>query len=382
MAEIPVRTLIPSSGAVPSNGYDSTSQAGYTRWELDDEARFSVVVPDNYVTGSDFSLAVQESSSSAEARHQWRITTLLLRPGVHSTDEQTAVEVFTEECESSSSSDQLSTLVFQVTGSGQVGYVSDVAISQGDALSFVIERIAASANEDPNAIKVFNLTLSTAVDEAGVSNCAGRVGKIIDTVRDLFNESTGGFLADEFILRSINRCQQDLAQEDYWRRETWIPAVSGGNESNLLDLLSDYQDIHQVHFSGADHPMTALPGFQQYQELKTGSNATGVPECYVVQNDRMYVWPPPESDLQSGYCVYHSYLPGDLTCSASNPDPRIPKAHDMVFVYFTLKQAFLRDRHAPGAEIKSQEYTRLYEHAKQRLLGEGDPPGLALRSYR
>jgi hypothetical protein len=75
-------------------------------------------------------------------------------------------------------------------------------------------------------------------------------------------------------------------------------------------------------------------------------------------------------------------MPEELTCSSVNPNPSIPRAHDMIFVYFTLKQAFLRDRHAPGADVKFQEYLRLYEMEKQRLLGEGDPPLLALRSYR
>jgi hypothetical protein len=96
----------------------------------------------------------------------------------------------------------------------------------------------------------------------------------------------------------------------------------------------------------------------------------------------MYVWPPPDVDLQSGYCLYHSYLPDELTCSSANPNPPLPKAHDMVFVYFTLKQAFLRDRHAPGADTKFNEYSRLYEQEKQNLLGEADPPGMSLRCYR
>jgi len=51
-------------------------------------------------------------------------------------------------------------------------------------------------------------------DDTRVSDCEGRVGAIIDTARDLFNETAGGFLVDAFILRSINRCQQDIAQDD------------------------------------------------------------------------------------------------------------------------------------------------------------------------
>jgi len=382
MVDMPIFALLPSSGAVPTNGYDATSQAAYTQWELNDEAHFSVPVPDAYRPGSDFFLSIQESTGSISRRHKWQVTTLLLRPGVHATGEFNEVETFTHEYESPAVADRLSRRVFQVTGATVPGQISDIAITQGDVLSLAMKRIGASTNEDPDVVRIFDLSLSTAVDETSISECAGRVGNIVDTVRDLFNEATGGFLSDDFIIRSINRCREEVAQENYWRRETWIPAYSGENEVNLLAVLADYQDVHQVRFSGQDHPMTPLPSFKEYQELKSASNGPGTPEYYVVQNDLIYVWPRPQADLQSGYGIYHSYLPQELTCSSANPNPPIPRAHDMLFVYFTLKQAFLRDRHAPGADVKFQEYLRLYEHEKAKLLGEGDPPALAVRSYR
>jgi hypothetical protein len=219
-------------------------------------------------------------------------------------------------------------------------------------------------------------------DDTRVSDCQGRVGAIIDTARDLFNEAAAGFLTDAFILRNINRCQQDIAQEDYWRRETLIPSVRGSNEISLLTLIPQYQHVHQLHFAGSRDPMTPLGSFEEYLELKSDSNTPGTPQYYVLQNNTLFVCPPPDGDSESGFRLYHSYLPDDLTCSALNPDPPIPKAHDIVFVYFVLKQAFLRDRHAPGADTKFQEYTALYEREKQKLLAAGNPPGLALRSYR
>lgn len=219
-------------------------------------------------------------------------------------------------------------------------------------------------------------------DDTRVSDCEGRVGTIIDTARDLFNEAAGGFLTDAFILRNINRCQQDIAQEDYWRRETWIPSVSGTYEIPLLSQIPQYQHVYQLHFASNSEPMTPLGSFQEYLELRADSSAPGMPQYYVLQNNTLFVWPPPDRDSESGFCVYHSYLPDVLTCSAANPNPPVPKAHDMVFVYFVLKQAFLRDRHAPGADVKFQEYSAIYYREKQKLLAAGDPPGLALRSYR
>jgi len=83
--------------------------------------------------------------------------------------------------------------------------------------------------------------------------------------------------------------------------------------------------------------------------------------------------------MASGFLVYHSYLPQALTCSSDNCNPPSPRAHDAAFVYFALKEAFLRDRHAPSANQKYQEFERLYLDQKQALLAEADPPSLSVR---
>jgi hypothetical protein len=382
MSLIPIDSLIPTSGAVPAEGYDPISLAGFSLWDIGDEARFSLVIPDTYVAGNDFFLNILESSPLASVRHQWQVYTLLMRPGVHVTDEQTVTETCATEFPSASTADRLSRRVLQASGAAAAGKISGLAIQPGDYLSWTLKRIPASRDEDPNPIKIFDLSLEARFDDTAVSGCHGRVGRIIDTVRDLFNEAIGGFLPDEFILRSMNRCLQDLAQEDYWRKETWIPAVSGVHSVDLLGAIPEYQALHQMRYRGCNNPMVALGSYLEYDEMRTGCNVPGVPQYYVVQNTTVLVWPPPGSDSPSGFCVYHSYLPADMTCSADNANPPVPKAHDMVFVFYVLRQAFLRDRHAPGADGKFQEYSMLYERAKQALLGQGDPPLLSLRPQR
>ncbi|MBM4327956.1 MAG: hypothetical protein FJ118_12425 [Deltaproteobacteria bacterium] len=382
MAEFQIQALVPSSGAVPSGGYDPVSLVSFTEWRLGDEAHFSLVAPENYAAGNDFFVKLEESSSASAASHTWQVRTLLMRPGLHTSHDQGETETFIEECVSAITAHELTGRTLKVTGATHPGRVSDVSISPGDLLFFTLCRVASSANEDPAAIRVFQVSIETALEEAGISECAGRVGKIIDTVRDLFNEAAGGFLSDEFILRAINRCRKDLAQEDYWRTESRVPAESGVSEVNLLAHIPEYQNIHQVSFSGQHEPMISLGSFREYEEIKSASQAKGAPQVYVVQNNILHVWPAPSETVQSGYRIYHSYEPPELTCSSLNPDPAVPRAHDSVFVYFALKQAFLRDRHAPGADVKFREYAQLYEAEKKKLLGEGDPPKLSLRSYR
>jgi len=382
MAVIRIEKLIPSSGADPTEGYDSASPVGFTQWEPDDEARFSVVVPETYVGGSNVLLKLHESTPSVTGRHAWQLSTLLVRPDVHVTAQQAPAETVSGEYEAAPVADRLTIRTLAATGATGAGLVADTSIQPGDYLSFVLKRLPASSEEDPNSIKVFAISLDIVMDETAVSDCPGRIGRIIDTVRDLFNESGGDFLSDQFILRSVNRCLQELAQDDYWRTESWIPSVAGTNRIDLLAAIPRFQDVHQVRFSGRTNPMVPLGGYKEYDDLRTASNSSGVPECYTVQNTSLFVWPPPQESLAEGFCIYHSYLPADLTCGEESADPPVPRAHDMVFVYYVLRQAFLRDRHAPGADLKFQEYSALYDREKQKLLSEGDPPGLSLRPYR
>ncbi|HMK35310.1 MAG TPA: hypothetical protein VK463_09610 [Desulfomonilaceae bacterium] len=382
MAAILVDKLIATPGAAPEEGYDPVSQAGYSQWRVGDEARFSVIVSEDYRKGSDYFLSLRESSPSASAKHGWQVATSLLRCGLHATNEQTAYQTFSCEFSADTTPNQLTSRKFAVTGSVSPGIVAGLPVQAQDILSFRLTRVSASVDEDPEPIRIFGIALEVYTDSTRRSACAGRVGKIIDAVRDLFNESTAGFLSDDFILRGINRCQQDLAQEDYWRTESCIPCVAGSYRVNLMTAIPNYQRLHQVYFNGQCFPMTPLGSFSEFEELRTGANVSGQPECYVVQNDSLFVWPTASADLASGFCVYHSYLPDDLTCSDVNPNPPLPRAHDILFVYYVLREAFLRDRHAPGADVKFQEYSVLYEREKQKLLGEATQTNLKVRSYR
>jgi hypothetical protein len=382
MAQILVDRLVSTSGSAPVESYDSDSQASYFEWRQDDEAQFAATVSPDYRTGSNFFLRLQETSPSSSANHAWLVNTALLRPGVYTTGGQVVSETFAQEYVSSGTPGQLTSRKFPVTGAEKAGYVAGMQIQAQDVLSFLLKRVAASANEDPDSVRTIGICLEVYADSATSSNCAGRVGRIADAVRDLFNESTGGFLPDGFILRSMNRCLQDLAQEDYWCTETWIPSVAGSYRIDLPREIPDYQRLHQVYFNGQHCPMTPLGSFQEYEELKVRSIGSGCPEHYVVQNNTLFVWPAPSTNQESGFCLYHSYLPEELTCSDVNPNPSTPKAHDSLFVYYVLKEAFLRDRHAPGADVKFQEYSMLYEKEKHKILGEGSQPNLAVRSYR
>lgn len=382
MPDILIETLLPTGGPAPSNGVDPESHACFTGWEPEDEALFSFHAPDTINPAENILLCLRESTPSAGLRHRWETIVRLFRPGLDSTGQACAEETSVLECIAPAAENQLTQRSLAVTGASLKGCVASVPINRGDLLVVLLRRVPATVDDDPFPVKLFGLSIHHVVNVTRVSACCGRVGEIIDTVRDLFNEATGGFLTDEFILRSMNRCLQDIGQENYWQKSSSIPASAGVFEVDLASAIPGFQDIHDVRYSGRTTPMTALGSFREFLEAQASGGTEGAPEYYVAQNTRLHVWPPPPTDLASGFRIVHSYLPEPLSCTGDNPDPPIPRAHDMAFVYFVLRQAFLRDRHAPGADQKVREYSQLYQEEKQRLLGEGEPPRLSLTPVR
>ena len=161
--------------------------------------------------------------------------------------------------------------------------------------------------------------------------------------------------------------------DGYWRRDRWIPAVLGRGVIDLLDAIPDVVDVYRVDYGPERSPMTRVSSFRRLTRLRRLLDIPGAPDYYFIHNSEMMVVPTPALDLSQGFLVYHSWCPGELSCEDNNPNPDIPRSFDQLFVYFTLTQAFLKDRSAPGADVKFHEYTTLYQNLKTRLLSTGDP---------
>lgn len=377
MSLISIENFNACSGPMPVDGYDTESGAGFTLWTVGNAAGFRFVIPENYRSGNDLFIILFESASSASANHSYAVNSVLLRSGI-----DPAAEKFTYRFRSPSSANLITRRSLKASGSSVPGAIAGRAVLAGDVICVNLQRISSSTGEDPNPVKIFAALVEISVETVTNSPCSGRVGKIVDSARDLFNESCAGFLSDEFILRCINRCIEDLAQEDYWRSEKWISCARGATEIDLLEAVPKYQKIFQVTFQGCETPLRLLASYQEYLEFKGRAGGNGVPQALVIQNNSMHVWPAPDRSLPTGFRLYHSCIPDEITCSSENPNPPVPRAHDIIFVYYTLKHAFLRDRHAPGADLKFQEYSLLYDREKRKLLGEADSPGLRLRTRR
>ena len=366
MTSILIDSLFTTSSPSPSNSRDPVTQAVHTLWESGDQAGFSVRLSPEYVTGSDLYVMLDESTASPGAAHSWKITVTLNRQ--IDGGAATFTETSTHDCLSPGVPNSRVKRRLAATGAVSAGTVDNYAILPGDDLTFVLTRSAPVEDDDPLEIRVINIHVEYETAQATLSDCSGRIGLIIEAVRDLFNEPEADFLTDSFILRSMNRCQQDIAADGYWRTGTWIPCVSGRDVIHLPDVIPDYVDVYRVAYGPQRRELRQLNSVRRFMSLKSLLDIPGTPEYFLAQNNNLMIIPTPTQTLSHGFLVYHSYCPPHISCSQDVAQPDIPKSFDQIFVYFSLAQAFLKDRAAPGADVKFHEYTALYQNLKNRLL--------------
>ena len=373
----PIERFFSTGGTQPTAGYDVTSGVLYDAWALTNVQGFTKRVPLGYITGSALNVAVSESTPGSSKRHKWQAVVTLIRANSTTTD-VAASETFTVEVVAPSTANQESNQVVPLNDAS--GQINGLDPRPSDIINVALSRIAATTNEDPNSIKVITYDLQTIIDQAAVSGCLGRVGKIIDRVFKLFNEISGEHLTSAEILDYLNQCSEYVTQREYWRATTLLDAVASQEDYDLLTLITNYERTLRLRWMTDTKPqeMRIYQDRDSYDRHKYES-VLGAPGRYVgfIDSNTLYVWPIPTANATGAIEVYHSQYPGDLGCT-DDYTPKIPAGHDMLYVYFALVQAFQKDM--PSS--KSAKALAVYEPKMQmelnRLFGQQIDQGFSV----
>ncbi|MGC8604892.1 MAG: hypothetical protein ACP5VS_14580, partial [Desulfomonilaceae bacterium] len=376
MAIFDIESLAATDGSCPTNSYDAERSINLIVWRPGDEAVLSFRIPYGINTGPNITVSFNEFSPGPGNLYSWDTRVVAVRPDSNLTNLPAPRPDVTHQFVGSEPAGAIITRsIFGVAANGRI---DDMELTAGDIINLRIKFSCPDQNTCPHSLRTFGYRVEIAVDTGAYNpGCAGRVASIIRDARDMFNEETGNFLTDEFILRTINTCMKDLALEDYWVTEKNI-AISAGQESiNLFAVMPDLRKILRAKISQRPWALSEIKSLAAYVELVSPGLRLDTPERYFIQNNLMRLWPVPDTD--TGVCVYYSRLPPPLGCAEDNCDPPLPEANDTLFTMFTLRQAFLRDRNAAGADLKFREYSQLYEIEKKRLLDAREPARISLR---
>jgi len=218
--------------------------------------------------------------------------------------------------------------------------------------------------------------------------CTGRVGSIITRVLYLFNDEDQRFLNDTLLVAWCNECQRQIAIRGFFEKDTNISIVGGQESYDLASLVADLEDVIAVIYNGSDASskgddelLTPITSWQAYRNILAASSTQTRPYGYYLQGATMYLAPVPTQSLSNGITIHHSYIPSDLGCT-SNTTPATPSAHDIVYVYFCLMNAYARDRHSPLAQQQVAYYQQMFQRELAVLLATRYQPGDRLRSNR
>jgi hypothetical protein len=336
-------------------------------------------VPDDFDTAGSISLRFDELVPSSAFAYSWETTTGVRKNGSNPGDVSSTAQ-------NSASFDSYNAVTSGsiVTRSMSVNQ-DDLAIAPGDIVSVRLEYSCVEDKPCPEHLLTLAYRVVTLEGEPTVPTpvSSGRLAEITREARDLFNEEAGVFLSDEFVVRAVNSCVRDIARENYWSAETWIAAIEGQDTIDVSQAIPDAQEIHRIWFRDVATPMTRLETFDALIEISRQCPKTGVPEYYLARDNLIRIVPGPSLNLEHGFYVHYSRIPRPLGLSLGDrAEPPVPRSYDSLFTLFVLRQAFLRDRNAPGADLKFREYSQLYEIEKRRLLESAQPASVKLRTLR
>jgi hypothetical protein len=363
-----ISTLSAVSGYTPPSSSNDDDGTYCSLWTLLDYASFNVTVPDDYTSGSSMVLVITEATDGESKKHKWRAVTTL--NGSYST---TAQEEFT----SSATADTVSTRNITVITSGSI---SGQTVASGDLLSITLSRQAASADEDPNDIRVYAIQIYFVVGSSTLT-ATDRLTTIITQVLRKFNDDDQQHISQSQILEWINEAIQEISSHGYWVTSGSLNIVADQTSYDLLTLYPTLMDLESVVWASTSAKLIPVSTWDQYVKLLAVTSSSTSPYCYFLQSNTLFIIPTPSTTTASGATLYYSYCPTALDLT-SNTDIPLPKSFDTVLQAYCLMCAYGRDRHAPMAADMFRLNKSLWDKGVARLMAQVHATGYRLRGYR
>lgn len=363
-----IPALLPTTGSVPSGGYDATSNAAYTAWELNDEARVTVTIPDSYESGSSITLEFNESTPTVSKPHKWQVKVLLMQPGTHATNAATEEDTVTSTFTSSGTANLLTAREIELSSDGTV---SGTTVAAGNELALTISRETVADNDTAD-IKLFSLYIAY---ETGTTPAEGyaasRLAAIEQRVKDLANDDDGNFVSQAQFIRMANWVYNDIAKRGYFSKQTTINAVADQYEYDLQSLISDIVEIETIRWHASPYDMVNLT-WQEYDTLYRKSDYTGdYPYWWTMVDNNLWVVPAPEVNTSDAFAITHTYQPTAFNITDSYT-PATPEVYDDVYVFGVLWQWHLRDIQGnPSAARVAPTWDAFYLEKVQDLIRQG-----------
>jgi predicted secreted protein len=321
--DIIIETLIPDETTTPVEGVDTLGH--YIEWEVGTIYTFELKVPQGYQIGDEISVVFDEATAGESLNHQWQLTATL-----NGTDQV----IVTEEFASAAAADTRTERVIQISTDGAIDG-TDIAV--GDLLYVEWERIAASASEDGNPIRLYVVLVRIAADDESGSGCLGDVGAIIDEIRDLINDANAKHISNTQLIRAMNAGLRHVAKRHYWKKESSLNITGGTGSIVVGSQVSDFRKAFSLRYASGDTTqlLKQCTSWEDFQERVRENTSAGTPEYWICVSNTIYFSQVPAASETGTLILLHSYNPTALGCSTGYTVP-FPGADYDALVYWCV----------------------------------------------
>ena len=339
-----IEVLSPGTGGLPENGVDGGG-AIYTVWDIDDEAQFTAVMPDRH-DGGPIGIKLEALGTSLK-RHQWRLR--LSKAGIQVAETYATFAGYGVEANETIEA-----------FSGSAG------LDSGDTLTFSLKRVTAPSDEDPAGILIYGIRFYAGTSVEAISECSGRLGKIVDGVLIRFNDAEQKHVSQTEVVVFVNDLIRELSQRRIFRRSVWIDLEDGQSSVSLDGFGADVLDLVSMSYQeNQDGHMWNMQGVNDLWEVEKFRNVYGPPRWYHVLNGVVEFAPKAKSGGRLGAIV--AIQPAETDCERGTLPT--PNAYDQIYTYYCLRECHGRDWTATGARDQWSRYNEMYESELSKLMG-------------
>jgi len=199
----------------------------------------------------------------------------------------------------------------------------------------------------------------------------GRVGEIMQQVRDLTNDATVLFASDDQLLRWINLCHKQIVTKGYFLKSDQLDLEVGLASYTLTDDFDDFVKFNVARWYDSDDLLHVYSTARLYRlALQWGTSAV------FCDGTTLYVSPVP-TEVKTLEIDYY-FNPGEIDGTIVS-DPYTPAEHDYLYVQWCMHLFKQRDAPHQQALMESSWWRKGFDTSLGVMMFAARMPPTSLR---
>lgn len=184
------------------------------------------------------------------------------------------------------------------------------------------------------------------------------VQDVATRVKRIFGDEAGVQITDDDVIRWVNDAQEQIATDNEGLMEASATADMVQNQAEY-DMPTDLSVLRSLNYKGYRLKYMSFAEFNEYidgysADASTTPYGPGIPEIFMVWNNKITVFPKPAEDGTAALKIYYVKHPPSVGTLADGLS--VPVQYHNAIVKHCLKQAYELDEDFQKAQAMKAEY--------------------------